>query len=461
MTTKSSTAEKRAALTVSMLSAFMSTFMGSSINIALPQIGGEFKMDAVLLSWVATSYILASAVFMIPAGRAGDITGRKKIFLSGVTVFTLASFFTIFAPSKGWLIAARVTQGIGAPMIFASSNAILVSVFPKKERGKALGIAVAAVYAGLTTGPLIGGVLTTQFGWRAIFWATIPAGVIIILTALWKLKGEWAEAKGEKFDFAGAFVFGAGLVGLIYGLSELPSLKGGVTAGAGVIALMIFTAIEKKAGYPLIDLDLFKKNKAFAFSSLAAFIHYSSTFGIVFLMSLYLQYIKALTPQEAGLVIMAQPAMMALLSPLAGRVSDKVEPGIVASAGMSVTAAGLFMLVNVGENTSVVFIAAVLLGIGVGYAFFSSPNTNAIMSSVDKKHLGIASGITGAMRMTGQMTGIAVCMVLFSLIIGKVEVTPEHHDGFLKAVKTAFTIFGFLCVTGIFASLARGKVRGR
>jgi len=240
-----------------MLSAFMSTFMGSSVNIALPSIGAEFKMDAVFLSWAATSYLLAAAVFMIPAGRAGDIIGRKKVFLAGIFTFTAASLLTIYAKDKYFLIAARVVQGIGAPMIFAATSAILVSVFPKEERGKVLGLSVSAVYAGLTAGPFLGGIFTTHFGWRAIFWFTILLGLPVTAAGITMLKGEWAEAKGEKFDFAGAFVFGASIISLIYGLSLLPEMKGGLLAAGGAAGVFVFVLIQDRVEHPLINIDIF------------------------------------------------------------------------------------------------------------------------------------------------------------------------------------------------------------
>lgn len=217
---------KNVILAVATMTSFLTPFMGSSINIALPAIGEEFSMDAVSMSWVVSAYLLASAVFLLPIGRIADIYGRKKILLSGIIAFTVFSFLVAITTSAPVLIALRALQGIGSAMIFGTGVAILTSAFPARERGRALGINVASVYMGLSLGPFLGGILTENFGWRSIFWVNVPLGLIVIFMILWKLKGEWAEAKGEKFDFVGSFIYGISLVAVMYGLSSLPGTVG-------------------------------------------------------------------------------------------------------------------------------------------------------------------------------------------------------------------------------------------
>jgi MFS family permease len=210
---------KRSTLFIATLSSFMVPFMGSAINLALPSIGKEFQIDAVLLSWVATSYILAAAISLVPFGRLADIHGRKKIFTLGIAAFTLASFLCAISTSTPMLIIFRIFQGATSSMIFATGMAILTSVFPPQERGKALGINVAAVYTGLSLGPFLGGLLTHHLTWRSVFLMNVPLGLIIICLVFWKLKGEWAEARGEKFDLPGAVIYGLALVSIMYGIS--------------------------------------------------------------------------------------------------------------------------------------------------------------------------------------------------------------------------------------------------
>jgi len=450
---------KRPALLVATLASFLTPFMGSAINIALPSIGEEFAMGAVLLSWVATSFLLAAAMFLVPIGRIADIHGRKRVFTYGIIIFIVSSILCAVSMSATMLICFRVLQGIGSAMIFGTGVAILTSVFPVGERGRALGINVAAVYIGLSLGPFIGGFLTQYFGWRSIFVATVPLGLIVISVLLWKLKGEWAEARGEKFDLAGAIFYGFALVAIMYGFSMLPELYGAGLILLGAIGILAFVWWEMRVVSPILDIRLFRHNMVFAFSNLAALINYSATFAVGFLLSLYLQYIKDLSPLNAGLVLISQPVMMAIFSPLAGRLSDRVEPRIVASIGMALTATALFLFTSIGEETTLPFIVASLVVLGFGLALFSSPNTNAVMSSVEKRSYGVASGTLGTMRLIGQMLSMGIAMLIIAVYIGSVQITPEYYLLFVKSVKVAFIIFAILCFGGIFASLARGRLR--
>ena len=322
-----------------------------------------------------------------------------------------------------------------------------------------LGINVAAIYLGLSLGPSFGGILTQQFGWRSIFLVNVPLGIVVIYFVATKLKQEWAEAQGERFDLAGALIYSGMLVALMYGFSLLPAQAGMVLIIAGLAGIVLFILWERKAESPLLNMNLFFGNPAFAFSNLAALINYSATFAVTFLMSLYLQYIKGLTPQQAGMVLVFQPVVMAVFSPFAGRLSDKIEPRVVASIGMGFTAVGLVLFTFLESETPLAYIIAGLVLLGFGFALFSSPNTNAVMSSVERRFYGVGSATLGTMRLIGQMLSMGIAMVIFALHIGSARITPEYYPQFLTSTKTAFIIFAALCFGGIFASLARGKVR--
>ncbi|RPJ11097.1 MAG: MFS transporter, partial [Deltaproteobacteria bacterium] len=274
-----------------------------------------------------------------------------------------------------------------------------------------------------------------------------------------KLKGEWAEARGARFDFVGSVIYSVTLIAIIYGLSQLPSILGGGLILAGFLGLWVLVKYETKTASPVFDMRLFKENKVFAFSNLAALVNYSATFAVSFLLSLYLQYIKGLSPQQAGLVLLSQPVVQAAFSSFTGKLSDRTEPRIVASMGMGVTVAGLFLLTFLDAETGVGFIIGSLMLLGFGFALFSPPNTNAVMSSVEKRSYGVASGTLGTMRVTGMMFSMGMVMIIFSMVIGRVQITPEYYPPFLKSAKIVFIISAFLCSGGIFASLARGKIR--
>ncbi len=438
------------------LAAFLAPFMGSSVNIALPSIGREFRADAVTLGWVATAYLLAAAIFLVPFGRLADIHGRKKVFLLGITAYTSASLLCGFSRSGEALIVFRVAQGIGAALIFGTSVAILTSVFPRGQRGRALGINTAAIYLGLSLGPVLGGFLTHQLGWRSIFLVNIPLGLLIIAVVVTHLKGEWAEARGEKFDLFGSAAYGLALVGLMFGFSRLPQRAGFWLFGTGLILGAGFVVREKKTASPVLDIALFLRNRVFAFSNLAALINYSATFAVGFFISLYLQYIKGMSPQKAGLVMIAQPVMMTLFSPLAGRASDRIEPRVVSSAGMAISSAGLFLMAFLRGGTSLAFVISSLALLGFGFALFSSPNTNAVMGSIEKKSYGVASATLATMRLVGQMTSMGVAMMILGVFVGRVQMTPDSHSAFLQALRVGFWFFSGLCLAGVFASLARG-----
>jgi MFS family permease len=346
-------------------------------------------------------------------------------------------------------------------MIFGTGIAILTSVFPASERGRVLGINVAAVYAGLSAGPFIGGMLTEHLGWRSVFLSNVPVGLLIIAILFWILRGEWAEAKGEKFDIAGSIIYSLSLVPLMYGFSLLPRLTGLWLIIAGVVGMVLFVRWELKVDSPVFNMRLFRKNTVFTFSNTAALLNYAATHALTFLLSLYLQYVKGFGAEAAGIILVSRPIVMATTSPIAGRLSDRIEPRVVASVGMALVVVGLIMLVFVNQDTTVGFLIASLVVSGLGFGLFSSPNMNAIMGSVERRFYGVASGTAGTMRLLGQMSSMGIATMIFAIYIGRAQITPETHDQFLTSVRVAFLVFAALCFAGIFASLARGRMRHR
>jgi len=459
MGVSSESSARNCVLVIATLTSFLPPFMASSINIALPAIGSEFSMDAVLLGWIATSYLLSAAVFMVPFGKLADIYGMKRLFLLGLAIFTASSVLAMFAPSSAILIASRILQGIGSAMIFGTGTAILVNVFPLKERGRVLGINASSVYLGLSLGPFVGGLLTQYFGWRSLFLVNVLLGLVPLALALWKMEGEWADAREEKFDLAGSIIYSLMLVSVMFGFSQLPDTSGLILVASGAIALLALIRWESRVACPILDVNLFRQNRVYAFSNLAALISYSATFAVGFLLSLYLQYIKGLEPDQAGLVLLLQPLVMTLFSPYAGRLSDRMEPRIVATAGMALTFLPVLSLSFISSDTSILAIASSLLVLGMGLSLFTSPNTNAIMSSIDRRHYGLGSATLGTMRLVGQVTSMGIAMLVFSVYLGKVEILPESYPQFIDSVQTAFVIFAGLCFAGIFASMARGSLR--
>ncbi len=451
--------DRRVVLLVASMASFLTPFMATSINIALPSIGKELTADAVTLSWVTTAYLLAAAVFLVPMGRIADIRGRRKVFLAGMVGYTVVSALCTFAASQGMLIALRALQGFSDAMMFGTATAIVTSVYPPEQRGRALGITVASVYSGGALGPFVGGFLTQLAGWRSIFWLTTFLGVVVVAMTLWKMRGEWAEARGQKMDVVGSVLYGLTLLAVMYGFRLLPSPNGAWLLLAGAVAFAGFIVRESRVAFPVFELSLFRRNSVFALSSLSALVNYAATYALSFLLSLYLQYVKGLSPRSAGLVMLSQPVIMAVFSPLAGRLSGRIEPGVLASAGMSMSAIGLLLTAFLGSQAPLAYIVGILMLCGLGFALFSSPNMSAIMGSVERRQYGVASATTGVMRLVGQMLSMGVAALVISMYVGEVQITPDRYPAFLQAFRTGFVVFALLCAGGIVASLARGRVR--
>lgn len=452
-------ARERSALFVATLTSFMGPFMISSVNVALPAIQAELHMNAVQLSWIATAYLLAVAVGLLPAGKIADIRGRKRVFAAGLTVYTIGSGLAAFANSATVLIVLRVMQGLGAAMFVSTGMAILTSIFPPNRRGRVIGIYVAAVYVGLSMGPFVGGYITHYLGWRAIFFLMLPLGVLSLWLTLRYLKGEWHGEPGQQLDITGCVLYGFAIMSLVYGATRLPTRTGIALLVGGLIGLVVFIFQQKRSRYPVFEVELFAANKGFAYSSYAALLNYSATFGVTFLLSLYLQYIKGMSPQTAGSVLMAQPVIMALLSPMAGRLSDRVEPRILATTGMAVSVLGVFLFSRLQPSTPVGLIIANLILLGTGFALFSSPNMSAMMGAVEKRQYGLASGLVATMRLLGQMCSMAVATVVLALLVGREAIVPENYDRFLLSVQTVFVISAALCLAGVYFSFSRGSMQ--
>ena len=415
-------------------------------------------MGAVSLAWINTAFLLAAAAFLIPFGRLGDIHGRKQIFMWGILAFTAASGLLALAGSGNSVIAWRAFQGLGASMVFATGLPILMSVYPAGKRGAVLGLNVAAVYLGLSVGPYIGGLITGHLGWRYVFWMNVPVGLFIFVISFWMLEGDWADAKGSRFDLAGSVLLGLALLLMMLGMARLPSVSAAALLVLGLGAMVFFVRYELRIDHPVLEIDLFRHNTVFALSNLAALINYAATFAVGFLLSIYLQKVRGLAPQDAGLVLIAQPVVQALVSPLAGKLSDRSEPRTVASLGMAITLVGLVLLVFLDDTTPLRLVVGCLAVLGLGFGIFSSPNTNAIMGSVERRFFGVAGAMVGTMRHVGMMMSMGLVMTVLAVLMGSAEISTQNQALFLEAMRISFGLFAVLCFGGIFASLARGRV---
>jgi EmrB/QacA subfamily drug resistance transporter len=448
---------KTVLMAVTMTSNFFNPLMGAAVNIALPKIGLEFSLDAVMISWITMAYLLASAVFLVPLGKIGDMWGRKKMFLYGTIFFGFATILCAVAFSGNFLIAGRFLQGIGSAMMYSTSMAIVISAFPPSERGIVIGLNVSAVYVGLSAAPILGGILTQTLGWRSLFIINAVISLLITIAIIIYIKTEWVESENDKFDWVGALVYIPSMSALMFGFSKLPTPLAIFFTVAGIIGIIIFVLIELKHPFPVLNMKLFFDNMVFASSNLSAFINYAATFAVSFVLSLYLQYSKHLTPKEAGMVLITQPVLMALVAVFSGRLSDKVNPRWLASAGMGISVIGLLLLSYIEADTSHTFIVISLAILGLGFGLFSSPNTNMVMSSVQPRYYGIASATLSTMRTTGMMFSMAIASLSVHIFLGNQKINDSNIESFIHSSKVVFIVFTVLCIIGMFSSFVGKK----
>ncbi len=437
---------------------FLTPFMLSAVGVALPAIGREFSATAVQLGLVETVYIFAFSLFLIPAGRLGDIYGRKRIFTIGILVFTAGTVLISLAFTIESFIGFRFIQGCGGAMISGTSVAILSSVFPPANRGRAMGIIVGCVYLGLSLGPVLSGFMVTHLGWRWIFYLGVLVELFCLCLTVLKLKGEWAEARGERFDYVGTFLYIISLFCLIYG--TLNQKEGGiylVFMASGALGFLIFLAFEYRCSSPILDVGLVVRNRVFAFSNLATLINYAASFGIAFFFSLYLQVVRGYSPQSAGWILIIQPVFQAVLSPFFGRLADRVSPAGLATCGMALCTLSLGMVSQVHAETPMGVIVGMLALMGVGFSLFSSPNTTTVMGSVPPKSFGIASSFLATMRTMGMLCSMTIITLVFKHIMGDHPVSAKTKTFFLDSMHLCMMIFCFLCVAGVFCSMVRIK----
>ena len=442
---------KKDLLIVGILVSFLTPFVRSSINLALPALAYDFDLSAVSLTLISTVYLLVNAILYIPFGRVGDIYGRKRIFQYGLIIFTISSFISAFSTSGEMFLFTRIFQAIGNAMVFANLNAMISSAFPVNERGKAFGLTSMGVFVGLIFGPILGGAITELVGWRTLFYLDTVIGIVAIF-AIMRFKYDWVDAEGEKLDILGSFLLGISFIFIIYGFSDITNSYSLFLVITGIIGLLAFYLVEKRVAFPLINLDLFK-SKSFTFGNITAFLNYGAFVSVGFILTLYLQYLKGYSPLTAGLIVSIQSIMMVIVSPFAGRLSDKIDPRNVSTAGMVLTTIGVALMTLIDyENASYLGgVSLIIFGAGIG--LFYSSNTKVVMSSVDNKYFGIASATLSNVRSMGQIFGMGIVTLIISAILGNAQIMPSNYPELFTSIKIAFVAIAALSAIGIFTSI--------
>jgi len=424
---------------------FTVTFMGSALNLALPQIGAELNLDKIGMGWISSAFLIPTAILQVPFAKLGDMLGRKRVFATGVMFMGIAGLCNAFLSSSfHHVISFQIISGTGAAMVFGTNMAILTSAFPPEKRGKAMGGLTSTVYFAIAVGPFFGGMLAHNFGWRSLFLITGFTLPILSVCTMKLIKGEFRGPHKGTYDFVGSVIYGLAVFGLIFGFSNLPKSVAFIWVGTGILLLMVFISFELKKEYPVFNVRMFSGNKILGLSAFTAFISYASTAAVAFMLSLYLQTVRNFDAAIAGLVLISQAIVQSAVSIYSGRQADKKNPAVLATIGMFFTTLGLLGLAFIGEQTPVWLIVLFLVMLGLGFGLFASPNTKIIMGSVDKKFLGQASATIGTMRLTGQAMSMGFAMMFISI-------APD----FVMSVKITFGVFAVLCAVGVYASKQR------
>jgi len=439
---------KKYVLLVSILVSFLVPYISSSVNIALPEIGKTFLLTSIFLGWITTSYLLVSAIFLIPFGKIADIYGKKKIITYGIVIFTLGSFLCALAPSGDILLISRIIQAVGSAMIFGNVYSLIASVYPQEEKGKVLSLSVGVAYVGLSLGPVLGGFLTEFFTWRAVFLFSVPFGLTAIMAIL-KLKREWIESKDDKLCLSSTSVLALSLIGIMYGFSEITTTIGIFTLILGSVGIILFIWLQKKVKNPLIHPELLF-DRIYIINNLTSLINYGPGIFTLFLLTLYLQSIRDLSPNQTGLLLCIQSIFIAIFSLSVGKLLESIRARYIAAIGMLLTAIGLTFLVFLGENTTLELIVVALAVIGSGYGLSASSSTQIAVDYVDNKFYGVSSATLNTMRVMGQMMGMGITLAVLNIFIGHAPLNPSNYALFIEGSKIPFLIFAVLCYVSIY-----------
>ena len=434
------------------LLSFFTVFAFNAVIIVIPSIATEFAMSNIVQNWVTILFLLVVAVLSFPAGQISGKYGLKKITIASVILFMVASIANVFVTSSEMFLACRLVLGIALAFINVTSMAMVVSAFKPEERGRALGINIMGVYLGLSLSPVVAGILNFQLGWRAVILSPLPFLILTLIVLLTKIDEEWITFENIPIDFKGSIVYGIGMILFIYGFTILNTSLGVVLTVFGIIILALFAWVELRQDHPVFDVRFFKNHK-FLSANFASLCAYLATFAVTTILNYHLQYIKGYDSQFAGIVLLAAPVCQVLIAPIAGRLSDKYVPQILAAIGMGMGAVSIFMFSLLNDGSSLVFLIISMIIFGFGFGLFSPPNTNVIMSSVPPKDTSVASAAVATMRTVGQAMSMGILTLIFAFVMGNVPIIEQYYPLLITSCKITCLICAGLCLASVFASL--------
>lgn len=445
---------------VTVTTAFLTTFMSSALNLSIPNISAEFNVGAGTVGWVVTIYTLTVAAFCVPLGKLADITGKARMLKLGLGGFGVLTFLCMMVNNIQLLLILRALQGIFAAMIFATNNPIIIEAYPPNQRGRALGLSTAATYMGLSAGPVIGGIINHNLGWHYIF---IFSGILAVAALILAMKGT-TDDKPEKMadksslDYIGTILYVPMIFMLLYGISLVGSSK--LAYGLIILSLLlgaVFVKNEFKQELPIIKIGMFVHDRELGLSNLAALLNYGATFAISYLISIYLQVALGFSSQMAGIILVTMPVMQAAFSPSMGKLSDRIVPYKLATSGMICCIVTLILFIVTMQQYSVAFVVIALAIGGIGFALFSSPNTNAINARLGVQDRAMGNSVLATMRTVGQSLSMCIVTVIVNLRLGNVPLQEASNTVLINTIRICFAVFVVLCVAGTIMSAARNR----
>lgn len=400
---------------------FVTALSNSVLNAILPLVADAFTTDISAVEWIITTFLLVQSGTLLTFGRLGDMIGHRRVYLAGLLLFIVSLVLCALAPSVLTLILARILQGVGSAMFIANSSPILTVIFPPSQRGRVLGIQATTVYLGLATGAPLGGILAEQFGWQSVFLIPIPFAVLALATSWRALRIETPPTKRERFDLIGAGVYLVGLVMVLVALNRGRSWgwTSELTIGCivlGLVSLIAFVIHERRTAVPMLDLSLFAQ-RAFTAPVISSMMNYSASAGTTFILPFALIQGRGLSPGQVGLILSAQPIVMAVMASLSGALSDRIGSRIPATLGMAILSLGLFALSWMTLDTPLPLLSFGLAVVGLGIGLFTSPNNSSVLGAVGPERRGVASGILSTARTLGNVLGIGSAGAVYATVL--------------------------------------------
>ena len=430
---------------------FFTVFAVNAVTIVIPSIATEFHMSNIVQNWVTIIFLLVVAVLSVPAGQISGKYGLKKVTIISVVLFIIISIANVLVTSQEQFLACRLILGIALSFINVTSMAMIVNAFPPEERGKALGINITGVYVGLSLSPVIGGILNYNLGWRSVVLFGVPFLFVILALLLTRIDDEWSSFKNLPLDLKGSFAYGIGMVLFMYGFTILNTQLGVILTVLGVMILLIFAWIELKQAHPVFDIRFFKNHK-FLSANFASLCAYLATYAVTTILNYHLQYIKGFDSQTAGMILLVAPLCQVILAPLAGRLSDRFVPQILAAIGMALGTLSLILFSFLDSTTSIEFLFVAMILYGIGFGLFSPPNTNVIMGSVPPKDTSVASAAVATMRTVGQAMSMGILTLVFAFVMGDVPIIQQYYPLLIQSCQITCIICVVLCIASVFAS---------